>query len=306
MGRMRELFEGVTMLKYQQPDEDLDALVSVVNDDDVTNMMEEYDKLCLGDGITSEHHVQSPCTHREDPHYVRAGTDFGSQVLQDQLLASGSQIQVPTYAYGADNLYQVPYGHIPTHALRRNAHSPIQGVLTGETSISPQIANGCISNGFISGEVEDPFTKFDSELLVDDKLVPQNIFGLGSRNDKVTESVRVEGNGVHGGCKETNLEAGVKEVKDKVQEDAGLGIELNAIAKEDDHNVKHEVDGTGDLKIDFDNDNVNISKIEPTKAEAEAIDRGLQWKGSNIAIKRIKASCFAGKPSERERLVCFR
>ncbi|XP_068651698.1 uncharacterized protein [Aristolochia californica] len=52
MLRMEELFEGATTLKYQQPDEDLDALVSVVNDDDVTNMMEEYDKLGAGDGFT--------------------------------------------------------------------------------------------------------------------------------------------------------------------------------------------------------------------------------------------------------------
>ncbi|KAF6138536.1 hypothetical protein GIB67_022570 [Kingdonia uniflora] len=52
MNRMRELFEGASVLKYQQPDEDLDALVSVVNDDDVTNMMEEYDKLGSGDGFT--------------------------------------------------------------------------------------------------------------------------------------------------------------------------------------------------------------------------------------------------------------
>lgn len=52
MGRMRELYEGVAVLKYQQPDEDLDALVSVVNDDDVINMMEEYDKLGSGDGFT--------------------------------------------------------------------------------------------------------------------------------------------------------------------------------------------------------------------------------------------------------------
>lgn len=28
-----------------------------------------------------------------------------------------------------------------------------------------------------------------------------------------------------------------------------------------------------------------------------------KWKGSDVAIKRIKASCFAGKPSERARLV---
>ncbi|KAM1087785.1 hypothetical protein ACFX2H_013251 [Malus domestica] len=52
INKMRELYEGAAVLKYQQPDEDLDALVSVVNDDDVTNMMEEYDKLGSGDGFT--------------------------------------------------------------------------------------------------------------------------------------------------------------------------------------------------------------------------------------------------------------
>jgi hypothetical protein len=83
-------------------------------------------------------------------------------------------------------------------------------------------------------------------------------------------------------------------------------------------------------EIDSDSDNPNNFKIEQTKAEAEAKSRGLQsirnddleeirelghgtygsvyhgkWKGSDVAIKRIKASCFAGKPSERERLVKF-
>ncbi|KAI7727448.1 hypothetical protein M8C21_023130, partial [Ambrosia artemisiifolia] len=52
MGKMKELFEGAGVLKYQQPDEDLDALVSVVNDDDVMNMVEEYEKLGSGDGFT--------------------------------------------------------------------------------------------------------------------------------------------------------------------------------------------------------------------------------------------------------------
>ncbi|CAA2979280.1 Hypothetical predicted protein [Olea europaea subsp. europaea] len=101
-----------------------------------------------------EHHVHSLYTHHKDPHYIRDRADFGNQVLQDQPLAFGSQIQVLTYAYVADNLYQVPHGHIPVHALRRNAHSPLQGVPSGETSVYPQIANGCISNGFISGAVE--------------------------------------------------------------------------------------------------------------------------------------------------------
>ncbi|GAB2291489.1 hypothetical protein Dimus_025744 [Dionaea muscipula] len=51
MARMRDLYGGASILKYQQPEEDLDALVSVVNDDDVTHMMEEHDKLGSRDGF---------------------------------------------------------------------------------------------------------------------------------------------------------------------------------------------------------------------------------------------------------------
>ncbi|KAL1097013.1 hypothetical protein V6Z11_D05G006500 [Gossypium hirsutum] len=84
----------------------------------------------------------------------------------------------------------------------------------------------------------------------------------------------------------------------------------------------------GELEWDSDNDNITLAKIEPTKAEEEAFARGLQtiknddleeirelgsgtygavyqgkWKGSVVAIKRIKASCFAGRPAERERMI---
>ncbi|CAD5335163.1 unnamed protein product [Arabidopsis thaliana] len=96
MSKMRELYDGAAVLKYQQPDEDLDALVSVVNDDDVTNMMEEYDKLGSGDGFTrlriflfstpeqdgSLHYVERDDQRESERRYVDAlnnlieGTDF--------------------------------------------------------------------------------------------------------------------------------------------------------------------------------------------------------------------------------------
>ncbi|ONM62799.1 Protein kinase superfamily protein with octicosapeptide/Phox/Bem1p domain [Zea mays] len=51
--RMRDLYKDADTIKYQQPDEDLDALVSVVNHDDVVNMMEEYDKVtATGEAFT--------------------------------------------------------------------------------------------------------------------------------------------------------------------------------------------------------------------------------------------------------------
>ncbi|KAA8522770.1 hypothetical protein F0562_009193 [Nyssa sinensis] len=126
--------------------------------------------------------------------------------------------------------------------------------------------------------------------------------------------------------KKATLE-GVGEAKTKVQENADSG-EHDATAKEETRIETEPVDAHGDLDLDSDSENLNNSKIEPTKAEAEAIARGLQtiknddleeirelgsgtygavyhgkWKGSDVAIKRIKASCFSGRPSERERLI---
>ncbi|XP_042503375.1 uncharacterized protein LOC122080638 isoform X2 [Macadamia integrifolia] len=120
----------------------------------------------------------------------------------------------------------------------------------------------------------------------------------------------------------------VEEVKAEVQENADGNVLLDPTSKEA---ALHEIESmiyNVDLERDSDGDHTNISKIEPTKAEEEALAKGLQtiknddleeirelgsgtygavyhgkWKGSDVAIKRIKASCFAGRPSERERLI---
>ncbi|KAL5773117.1 hypothetical protein ACOSQ2_013041 [Xanthoceras sorbifolium] len=120
---------------------------------------------------------------------------------------------------------------------------------------------------------------------------------------------------------------GAEEVKCRVEENAISG-KPDSGPKEIPANESELLNAHGEVETESDNDNVNTSKIEPTKAEAEAIARGLQtiknddleeirelgsgtygsvyhgkWKGSDVAIKRIKASCFAGRPSERERLI---
>ncbi|XP_065849707.1 uncharacterized protein [Euphorbia lathyris] len=113
MSKMKELYEGAAVLKYQQPDEDLDALVSVVNDDDVTNMMEEYDKLDSGDGFTrlriflSSHPDQDGSSHYVDGdekeserRYVDAlnnlndGADFRRQQADSPLVGAFDDIHV--------------------------------------------------------------------------------------------------------------------------------------------------------------------------------------------------------------------
>ncbi|KAF8389337.1 hypothetical protein HHK36_026031 [Tetracentron sinense] len=123
--------------------------------------------------------------------------------------------------------------------------------------------------------------------------------------------------------------AGAEEVKARAQGNVDGDLLHDTITKEADHELESVISNT-DLEVDSDVDHLNISNIEPTKAEEEAVARGLQtiknddleeirelgsgtygsvyhgkWKGSDVAIKRIKASCFAGRPSERERLVVF-
>ncbi|CAK9217181.1 unnamed protein product [Sphagnum troendelagicum] len=50
--KVTEICGNALTLKYQLPDEDLDALVSVSSDEDLENMMEEYDKLRGFDGFS--------------------------------------------------------------------------------------------------------------------------------------------------------------------------------------------------------------------------------------------------------------
>jgi hypothetical protein len=71
--RMRELYKDADTIKYQQPDEDLDALVSVVNDDDVVNMMEEYDKIIAVGGALTRLRIFLFSQHQDDDVASAAG-----------------------------------------------------------------------------------------------------------------------------------------------------------------------------------------------------------------------------------------
>lgn len=55
LGKLQEIYDRELLtLKYQQPEDDLDFLVSVLCDDDVYHMMEEYDILDVGVGVLSK------------------------------------------------------------------------------------------------------------------------------------------------------------------------------------------------------------------------------------------------------------
>ncbi|XP_057967713.1 uncharacterized protein LOC131157513 [Malania oleifera] len=119
----------------------------------------------LGHGNLSDgHHVSSNYVHHEDPRYIRAGPEPGSEVFRDPVVASGSHISIPheehgvrygnmPYAYGTDNILQVSHGHVPAHALWRNVQNPMHGA-PYEASNSSQQANGTVNSGLLRGTVE--------------------------------------------------------------------------------------------------------------------------------------------------------
>ncbi|CAN0911181.1 Probable serine/threonine-protein kinase SIS8 [Linum grandiflorum] len=110
MGKMRELYDGAAVLKYQQPDEDLDALVSVVNDDDVTNMMEEYEKLGSGDGFTRLRiFLFSQSEQDGSPHFVDGVDDRETERRYvdalNNLNEGRLQLDSPTLMGGVDDVH---------------------------------------------------------------------------------------------------------------------------------------------------------------------------------------------------------
>ncbi|XP_071729659.1 uncharacterized protein [Rutidosis leptorrhynchoides] len=188
-----------------------------------------------------------------------------------------------------------------------------------ETTFSTEVRNNSSSrkDGLCREKMDSPIGDMNSGQ--DNATAPENkkiaVGGLGLVPQPL-ESL-----------KKSELE-GAEEVKVLAQENAASAAGIDAQVKEDAVQELDAVDAPADLELDSDSDTLTNTKIEPTKAEEEAISRGLQtirnddleevrelgsgtygavyhgkWKGSDVAIKRIKASCFAGRPSERERLI---
>lgn len=382
-----------------------------------------YANVPLGHGNFSEgHHAPPNFTHHEDPtstypHPMNEGVRIGGNM---------------PYPYGTENLYQVPHGHVPSHAIWRNVQNPVQH--DANATASPVLIRSPLEgsprfhvNMDNQNQWVDPSQRipgFDGHNLkintntlvlenqhllnpdsscaapmqplkpssnqVDDRYVPSTTCintesrhgltateavhdGIGVTNEPIMQSVngdnnskvenmesatrkglmpadekgdnvKINANDIVPPLEQTELSPdnlsfipeliasvkkaaleGAEEVKARVQENAAYDQLCNAGEKEE---VTDELESGNASDLGSENDNPNMSKIEPTKAEEEAIARGLQtiknddleeirelgsgtygavyhgkWKGSDVAIKRIKASCFAGRPSERQRLI---
>ncbi|KAF2305052.1 hypothetical protein GH714_001614 [Hevea brasiliensis] len=114
-------FGGIANLsvKYQLPNEDLDALISVTTDEDVDNMMEEYDRVLLNqnprsarlrlflfsngeDSRTSSiSSLLDGSTNRE--HWFFDALNSGSSLQRERSEASSIVSEVPDYLFGLDN-----------------------------------------------------------------------------------------------------------------------------------------------------------------------------------------------------------
>nr|GEW98606.1 hypothetical protein [Tanacetum cinerariifolium] len=161
---------------------------------------------------------------------------------------------------------------------------------------------------------KDSVAAFDqSQTLVDHKDSPEKAELKVERLNHIPEVVE--------SVKKAALESN-EEVKDEAQEGVLFAIENAAEVREEPTHELDVADAPEDSELDSDTSTESNSKIEQTKAVEEAIARGLQtirnddvrswylwirlsWKveGSDVAIKRIKASCFAVKPTVNQDMI---
>ncbi|KAK4337554.1 hypothetical protein RND71_042041 [Anisodus tanguticus] len=250
---------------------------------------------------------------------------------------------------GFDGFSMPEYSYAPSQNLMPNAHTP------GNQSMHTVEAIQAPGSMHTFATLEDPVLKAD--ILESSGLVEGSNICSSSPIEALMDKIPLNPVSPVSTCLENTVKEGVSADKEKLQKDqlTSLSDEIPSAEKVASLSVKdvkaevqenadsaHEhdtakvanendaelTDVQGGVEFDSDNDNVNNSKIEPTKAEEEAIEKGLQtiknedleeirelgsgtygsvfhgkWKGSDVAIKRIKASCFAGRPSERERLI---
>lgn len=127
-------FAGTTniSMKYQLPNEDLDALITITNDEDVENMMEEYDRLAQNhtsqsklarlrlflfpndaDSRTSSiSSLLNGSAKREHWFFdaLNGGMGPGSGLERGRSEASSIVSEVPDYLFGLDNSDEPPRG----------------------------------------------------------------------------------------------------------------------------------------------------------------------------------------------------
>lgn len=322
--------------------------------------------ISMGHGNTTDGHTQSSVSTPNDPWYVHLG-ELGNETL-NQAVVSGPHIpshgieerpvvngNLP-YGYGTENIYQIKHAPLPSpHASWRNVQNP--GHVYEFPATVPQ-ASSAENPGYLRNTLDDsPWfpigvnnhmsridssakaTGFDESDIPEChqghalELNPNSLKQISIKPGRLEEKIFMHGGEkVEAHVKEVEVKKAAidvaEEVKEKVERHADSSPPSSSISKEASPSEVECTNAHGDVEVDSDTENIDKSKIEPTKAEEEAIERGLQtiksddleeirelgsgtygsvfhgkWRGSDVAIKRIKASCFAGKPSERERLI---
>lgn len=194
--------------------------------------------------------------------------------------------------------------------------------------ITEKLSVGCSSNGLELQRQDEGVDKTCLNRKADESIdgisrnMDSSLYGPNILSPSMTSKYKVlDKNDSAGKAKE--------EVKEVAYKNDNVGIVV-PISDLEENLAQQEVPENNPLGLDEDvhNHSMDMAKSASTEAKAQALDKGLQtiknadleeirelgsgtygtvyhgkWKGSDVAIKRIKASCFEGRPSERERLI---
>lgn len=184
--KLEKIFGSDLLLKYQLPNEDLDALISVTCDEDVDNLKEEYDRNEVRDGASRLRAFLFPLTG-----FSSCSSDqFGEEARNSSEHQHGTQLQpvigsdsssmpfyLPDYLFGLDNA-----GHHVSHYQVQQDGDPYSSryLETVTNRGDPTVTLGLPSKDTPPMPVQADYaaTQQSSKVNFDDRGVP-----LSSSND---------------------------------------------------------------------------------------------------------------------------
>ncbi|KAM0044958.1 putative protein kinase TKL-Pl-6 family [Helianthus debilis subsp. tardiflorus] len=316
------------VIKYQLPDEDLDALVSVSSNEDLQHMIEEYNELekssqRLRIFLASLNEPESPSSYgsrsvdqsESDYEYVISVNGIKRQSLSSKC-SSKDNFSMPTQltdmqqpAY--ENGQQRYSGEFPCPDLRKHYIVWEQDMITWtESSFTPDCMgppplqhittqdNGILSSNLnennhlncaIVAPIYSHVESFEDKSLSEDKNVDMTEFPV--LVEEVTNTLP------------PGIPSTTKVVPCILEEpNSGIASQLDSgdVAYVNSGTVTAEVEaGIHGLQIIK---NADLEELRELGSGTFGTVYHGKWRGTDVAIKRIRKSCFAGKSSEQERL----
>nr|CAB3462491.1 unnamed protein product [Digitaria exilis] len=294
MQKTLTIYSQPHIIKYQLPDEDLDALISLSCDEDYQNMMEEYDSLEKANGSVRLRIFLVSLTESEDPSLDSKSLE--SEPEYNFVVAVNNLAKLDRSISGNNLMSQSNHQLDSSPALYRDSLLCQTNTETG--SQDPVGAAHNESSQFFPAPytqqmVAESSTTSSPSLGIpsSSSVVPRIVVAAEERQEVIMSSLK----------NDDTMSNGPEFANEDHDDGAVDGAVSDAAVAE----LEASMYGLQQHVIDIDNQIIKNGDLEELRELGSGTFGTVyygKWRGTDVAIKRIKKSCFAGRLSEQEKL----